>query len=520
MDNCLVICKRLLDSLGVRYTQQILKEKILSHPQYPSLLSISDALEEFGVESIAANLGPDRLDDFPLPVLVQVSRVNGKYFNVITSVSQQYVSLFDEKGKQKDIARVDFLMSWTGVSLLVEAKENASELEIKQKILNQSIIKGVATVCTISLLVWLGFGLVENGTSGLYLVYFLLKLLGLSISLILLYYQHDKDNMALQKFCSGGKRMDCNSVLDSKNFHFLDGRLNLSLLSFAYFFAGAGLLAGLAFSSVSLLGWLSLASIPVVIYAFYYQAIVIKKWCKICLLIQGVLVMEVLIFFGGDFRFDGFDEVSCFLFLFLFTGVILGGIFIQPMLGQEEEYYRVKRELSKFKTNKELFDISLSRSKKIRNMPQGLGVFLKGEHPRYHVIKVCNPYCGPCARVHPILENLFDKGNIDLQILFSPSYKDERRRKMVGHLLAIQSKDNSKLMRKALDDWYGAKKKDYQMFAFKYPLNDEFIFQEEKVKDMEGWCNSEKISRTPTLFINGYELPKEYSVEDLKNLLV
>lgn len=80
MDNCLVICKRVLESLSVPYTKKFLKEKIFTHPQYPSLLGISDTLEEYGVGSMSVKLGSDRLDDFPLPGIVQVSLPNGSYF--------------------------------------------------------------------------------------------------------------------------------------------------------------------------------------------------------------------------------------------------------------------------------------------------------------------------------------------------------------------------------------------------------------------------------------------------------
>lgn len=103
MDNCFVICKRVLEMLKVPYTQQFLKEKILTHPQYPSILAISDTLEEYEVESMAAKLGSDRLDDLPLPGIVQVTQADGTYFNVITTVSENMISLFDEKGKQKCI---------------------------------------------------------------------------------------------------------------------------------------------------------------------------------------------------------------------------------------------------------------------------------------------------------------------------------------------------------------------------------------------------------------------------------
>ncbi|WP_439487351.1 vitamin K epoxide reductase family protein [Algoriphagus sp.] len=519
MDNCLIICKRVLESLSVPFTQQFLKEKILTHPQYPSLLAISDTLEEYGVESMAAKLGADRLDDFPLPAIVQVSLADGSYFNVVTTVSENMISLFDEKGKQKDVSRLDFLKSWTGVSLLVEAGEDAAETEIKQKTRDQQIIKGVAAVCGVSLLSWLVFGIVENGISGLHLFYFVLKLLGLFISGILLWYQQDKENPTLQKFCSGGKNVDCNSVLDSRTFQLLDGKINPSLLAFAYFFAGVGLLVSSDLSSMTFLAWLSVATVPVVIYSFYYQAVVIKKWCRFCLMIQGVLVMEVLTVLSGAFWSGGVDVSVVGSFLFLFTGIILGGILIKPMLGQQDKIYNTKRELAKLKSNKELFELSLSRSRKIKNDPYGLGILMKGENAKHQVIKVCNPYCGPCARVHPILESLFEKGNIDLQIIFTPASGDEQKEKTVRHLLALESKGDPKLTHQALDDWYEAEKKEYSAFAAKYPMNGELKLQEERVKEMEEWCEKENISYTPTLFINGYELPKEYNVDYLKYLL-
>ena len=230
--------------------------------------------------------------------------------------------------------------------------------------------------------------------------------------------------------------------------------------------------------------------------------------------------MEVLVVFGGSFWSGGIDVSVVLLFLFLFTGVILGGILIKPILGQQDEIYKSKREIAKLKSNKELFELSLLRSKKIKNDPLGMGILLNGDTPKHQIIKVCNPHCGPCARAHPVLENLFAKGNIDLQILFVPGNGDEQKEKTVRHLLAIESKDNSKLTRQALDDWYGAEQKDYERFAANYPMNGELMLQEEKIKLMEAWCENENISYTPTLFINGYELPKDYKVEDLQYVLV
>ncbi|MEB2774735.1 cysteine peptidase family C39 domain-containing protein [Algoriphagus sp. D3-2-R+10] len=519
MDNCLIICKRLLESLKVPFTHKFLKEKVLTHPQYPSLLSISDTLEEYGVASIAAKLSPDRLNDIPLPGIVQVSQANGEYFTVITAVSHNTVSIFDEKGNLKDFSRVDFLKRWTGVSLLVEAKEDAEEPGINQRVRDQSIIQGAAIVFGVSLLFWLGLRIIESEILGFHLFYFLIKLLGLAISGILLWYYHDKENTTLQSFCSGGENADCNSVLDSKTFELLDGRINLSLLAFAYFFAGIGLLSILVFSAITFLAWLSLATIPIVVYSFYYQAKTIKKWCRFCLMIQGVLLFEVLTVLGGSLWLGGLDAIVVILFLFLFTGLVLSGILITPLLGLQDEIYKSKRQLAQLKSKKDLFELSLSRSKKIKNKPQGIGILIKGENPKYQIIKVCNPYCGPCSGIHPELESLFEKGNIDLQIIFTGVEGDEGKEKTVKHLMAIAATGKPDYTRQALDDWYGAEKKDYDRFAIKYPMNGEISQQKEKIDAMEHWCKEEAISYTPTLFIDGYKLPDDYRIEDLRYLL-
>ncbi|MGS2737720.1 hypothetical protein [Sinomicrobium sp. M5D2P17] len=51
-------------------------------------------------------------------------------------------------------------------------------------------------------------------------------------------------------------------------------------------------------------------------------------------------------------------------------------------------------------------------------------------------------------------------------------------------------------------------------------MNGELEEQRIKITAMRQWCDIENITQTPTIFINGYELPKEYLVEDLKEVLV
>lgn len=69
----------------------------------------------------------------------------------------------------------------------------------------------------------------------------------------------------------------------------------------------------------------------------------------------------------------------------------------------------------------------------------------------------------------------------------------------------------------AAKGWYLADKKDYEAFAQKYPMNGELKQQKDKIIAMREWCNVMKIRSTPTIYVNGQELPNSYRIAELKN---
>jgi thiol-disulfide isomerase/thioredoxin len=359
-----------------------------------------------------------------------------------------------------------------------------------------------------------GYGLVAAG-------FLLLKLSGLGISGLILWREIDKDNPVVQKLCSGGGNTDCNTVLDSDTFKLVKGAISPGSLSFAYFFAGSLLLLT-QISSLSVLptlAWLSLATLPVVVISFYYQAFRIKNWCRLCLILITVLVLEMALASAQQVYQYPIDLPAVAAFAFLFIATLLGWIYLKPILDAKDKHYSYKRNLKKLKSDPVIFDSLLSRSKKINNPTWDLGILLKNESPRYQVIKVCNPYCGPCSEAHPELEGLLEEGIIDLQIIFFPNNStDDLHAKTISHLLAINSKGDPKVMQEALDIWYAAEKKDYAVFAGRYPMNGELNQQQEKLLAMKAWCEKEGITHTPTFFINGHQLPEEYSIADIKEI--
>ena len=101
---------------------------------------------------------------------------------------------------------------------------------------------------------------------------------------------------------------------------------------------------------------------------------------------------------------------------------------------------------------------------------------------------------------------------------FQTSKMDDLHAKTITHLLAINSKGNPKVTQEALDQWYSAEKRDYTAFAGRYPMNGELDQQQEKLFTMKTWCEEEGITHTPTFSINGYELPNEYRIADIKEI--
>ncbi|WP_420601166.1 vitamin K epoxide reductase family protein [Flagellimonas sp.] len=526
MDNCVSTTKYLLPQLNIKYTRQFLEDNILSHPEHPSLLCVSDTLEKYKIDNLAVKIGTEKLKEIPLPCIVQLSDQGGM-FHVLKQYSDDKVVYLDEKGKSVALPTKDFLSRWTGICLLVESNEQSKEPGIEKSIDEKRMSDIFKWAIIVLLLLWAGtnisdFTLFNNEDSQYFVGYTLLKLIGLITGVMLLWYEVDKYNPTLQSFCSGGKKVNCEVVLNSKYSKVFNGQFSLGLIGFAYFFGTLFFLLfnGFSNTSLTLLAYLSFATLPVVAVSLYYQGLIIKQWCKFCIIVQAVLLMEITLVYFGNFYQGSIEPDSLLLLAALLLVPIPTWKWFKPLLEGKKEKNLYKRGLKKIKNNPNVLSGLLAKSRKIEKSTEGLGISFISKTARFNVVKVCNPYCGPCAKAHPILEELMEAGKINLQILFTASAEENNiKAKAVAHFLAIEAQGNKEQTQMALDDWYLADNKDYEVFSKKHPMNGELKEQYKKIEAMRRWCDVEKITHTPTIFINGHELPKEYSVEDLKEVL-
>lgn len=231
------------------------------------------------------------------------------------------------------------------------------------------------------------------------------------------------------------------------------------------------------------------------------------------------MIVAITFFIYGNFVTLSWNYVTNILTLGI--GFLLATHYAIPIIKRAKDSETNTRNWRKLLYNPDVFNTLLSEGSPVSLPPDDLGIVIGNPNAINEIIKVCNPYCGPCSKAHPVLESILEKSeNIKLRIIFTASGKDDDVMTYpVSHLLAIAENEDSKTIKEALNDWYLPDFKDYDQFAKKYPISEPLKKQREKIYAMSDWCDRMKIRATPTIFINGREMPQAYRIDELGRVL-
>lgn len=122
--------------LNVKISNNTLKTEIKEHPDYPSLLSISDVLNRYGVENIVAKFEQDNFFKIPTPFITQIKGVKESinYFTIVKEVDGDIIYYFDPEKHKWTFCYIDtFLNRCTLIALLAEQKKDAGERDYDKK---------------------------------------------------------------------------------------------------------------------------------------------------------------------------------------------------------------------------------------------------------------------------------------------------------------------------------------------------------------------------------------------------
>jgi uncharacterized membrane protein/thiol-disulfide isomerase/thioredoxin len=535
-ENCIRVTEELLKKLQVKISATTLTKDLEYHPDYPSLLSISDILHSYSIANLTVKEDRKLSSEYPVPCIVSVKGKKSQkdLFGIVSAIGTDTVTFFDpESYKWVELPMADFHAIWSSHIMMVDASEAHIENDYEQKVKQEKQkragkLAGYLAVPALALIACL-FVVVREGAAAFLPAFFtLITTGGFLVGALLILYELDQYNPIVQQICSAGRKISCNAVLSSDASKILG--ISWSVIGFTYFTGMLlVLMSGGIVSPINLavLSLLNLLALPYTIFSVYYQWKVVRQWCVLCLSVQAMLVGQFVTALVAGWHKEIFSVIphlaldQVFTYLLAFVVPFIFGILIIPAFKDKKESRYSKRRFQKLKHRPEVFNSLLSRQKQIVQHTDGLGIFLGNPQAKYKILKVCNPYCGYCSKAHPAMEELLSNNpDVSVQIIFMTNDREnDINNKVVRHFLYISENENEQGLKNALDEWYMPEKKNYEAFISKYPARNDLREQNVRIKAMNQWCINTGVESTPTFFLNGNQLPSAYTVEDLKYFL-
>ncbi len=516
---------KLLRNLSINIDPATISAELEIHPDYPSLLAISDVLSAFSIENSAFRVDHANLLTVPCPFIAHTNSNNGE-FVVVSKIEDDNVFVSSEKWNNHKLSLSNFKKTFNGVVLTAEKNivtNNISTLQhsnLATTIKTPAIITGLALMFLAALIFLTAYFANLSWQTGLLTLF---KTAGLITSILLLIQSIDSNNPLVQVLCQNTGKTNCNAILSSKAATVFKG-LTWSEVGFFYF-AGTWLLlmlgggSALAFRALLVL---NIISLPYTFYSIYYQARVAKQWCILCCTVQALLWLEFITFtasFSKSPQPGRVWEGLATIFICLLLPVILWAI-LKPLLLKLQQLQPIKQQLRKFKYNTELFNNMLNEQPKYTQPDEAWSIVLGNTAATNIITMVSNPYCPPCSKTHKHLDKLLQqRGDIQARIVFTANNTDgDLKTPISRHLVALNELQDKTKVKQALNDWYQQKQKNYEAWARLYPVALNGI-EYQKIEQQKAWCQMAEVTATPTLLLNGYRLPQLYQLTDLKYML-
>lgn len=507
--------------IGIAVSRRHLYRMVASHADYPSLLSIADSLERLGLRYGIQRIEREDISDVSVPCLLPLEVNGGDLLEIY--------SLEDLKRKQSDIAY------WNGIVINIEQDVRPSDSQNHRLFVAEKSVKVLLWTMVLSvalMLLWFvasslslfGFGWALSASVGVVIGYFLFaKEVGVKYRLV-------------ENFCNIGVRSNCDDVLQSDG-AVVFGEIKLSYLSFSYFVFH--LLLSAIFCSLPNYGFsvfvvgagMTILAIPVVIYSLFCQAFRLKAWCRLCLAVAGTCVLMSALFAGHyalnrvePVRYDGVTiSILGALYLIVTAAVVLLGRTVRDA----NDDFQAAREAERIKNNPHIYNFLLHQQRKVDSSFLADELRIGSPGADVEIVMASNLHCRPCRDQHRVASELValfpDRVSVAFRFLRSGKGEDAEigaNEYLIQYWIEniIDEEDRYRRTDEMLHEWYS--QMNLSSFAATHPLKAAIGDATRAIEEFHySWAEAAKIRRTPTFFVNGYELPHVYKLEDLKSMV-
>ena len=526
-DNAPEVLKILLKELKIQHTNVTINT-LKQNPYFPDLISISQTLSKLSIENVAIKTDYSQLIEISKPCIVHLHDNGGMYL-VVKSVNENSITFIVEGNKEDIQPKEEFIKSWSGYTLVINT-ENYNNIE-KGYFINyfkQSIQKLRFPILIVASVFFL-FHFFNQSVENYFILFFkTLSLVGFMASILLLIQLVDKNNLFIKKVCNAKKneKVNCSSILNSKSAKFL-GLISWSEVGFIYFFSQIVTFLIFNDSSSNYLNILSIVTSPYVFYSIYYQWKIAKIWCKLCLIVQLVLIIQAVI--GITLLLDlqtpilehwsySFILIAIFIPVFI---LIITSYFL-PLITEFNEKRKKIKLSDNIRMQPSIFHSQLNQSIGINFETISKDLLTYGnEKPNNHLLLVINPTCEPCIETHTKLSAIISyNANIQISEVFLVEKEDSESYNLAIKMIEIYLAESEDYFKSAISDYYNnyIHKKDkwiHKYWKSKYATEKSSEVLESHFK----WLLNSGITSTPQIICNGRFLPTEYNIDDLEYLL-
>lgn len=278
------------------------------------------------------------------------------------------------------------------------------------------------------------------------------------------------------------------------------------------------------------LAMLSLISIPVIAFSIYYQKFEVKTWCKLCLTVSTIMIAQFAFFTIGYWNAYplipsgiGQSIIQVISLALLFAGIALVIKLVKTTIEHSVKFQLGDVEGNRIKHSTQVFKLLLSQQRRIDTQPYEKEIRIGNRDANLQIIVVSNLHCKPCRERHQQIEQLLKmyRGDLSVTFRFVRSGKQvvdnlDSSSYLFGAWLshAYLKADEQEQTMELLHNWF--KVWDLEKFAPNWPISksitQEILLAQEY---NNAWIERTDIAVTPTIFLNGYELPREYGINDL-----
>jgi uncharacterized membrane protein len=296
--------------LGNKPNTKFCRKEITTHPDYPAMTAVTDFLDAGSMQYNAVQADASYIHEFNYPLLAHISQPGQQYLHIIPNAT--------EWDKQKEITQ-----HWSGVVLFPEKNttwQNEQNSKYQKEGLQAKIFATILIAVALGLFITSSLNQISIAT----IAFGFLSLPGLIISIFLLGTELGYQSQLVKQVCGAVGNGGCEKVLKSK---YAKGLFGITPADAGVIYFAAQFIFYLLspyftnFINCQLL--IALGGVAIAVWSIYTQAVKLKQWCALCLLIVAVLVLQTgIACLVTDFQSVNLISLQSFLFFISLIAIL------------------------------------------------------------------------------------------------------------------------------------------------------------------------------------------------------